>query len=940
MFWESSQYDSRMSVFNPPELFRRLRHGRTLITGNSRLARVLADRYARWRGAAGDLQWPRAPILSWNAWLDGLWRDAALAGVPGADRAIPGTQQALDLWSQVLRRSDLAAGLLRPQALAEQLMRSRQLAVEWGLDVAHPAWRASGNENHAAFAHWNRAFEATCRERGWLPAEDRAAVLSRAIAAGDFSVDAAVDLLGFDELSPQQQALFDALAQAGGSVERLETEPAAGDAVLWRAASRHEELDRMARWVRLRLERDPAATIAIVASDLGESRAAIERHLQRIVAPAGMPPQTAGLAWNVSLGDPLDRASPVASAFDLLALLRERVDIQTVGRVLRSPWIRGGVGERGPRSHLERFLRDTYPRQLALDELAWQARAIRRHARDGSELPPEAHRPRPWNAPVLADIVAELQRFERGSRGERRPSAWAEGFERLLVRAGWPRTPDADPGTEAPRSEHDAAWQAWQSWQDALRELASLDATGGPIGRDEAVTQLRRICRARVFQPRSAPARVQVLGLYEVAGLRFDHLWVTGLNGANWPPSARPDPFIPGVLQDAAGLPHASPQRELEVARRVTRRLLDTAGETVFAYPGQLDGEPVAPSPLLTELPAATAEDLEGWAEPDWQGLMANARGAVLEPLAMPGPLQGGTARGGSSILKHQALCPFRAFASNRLGAEGLETPVDGISPMLHGSLLHRVLEGFWRETRSRSELHTLTRGARRARLREHIERVLADERGLRFRPQFRDVEARRLLRLADNMLELELERPDFEVVDFEREVLYEIGGQTVRLYVDRVDRLATGDLAIIDYKTGRVDPSKWFGDRPEDPQLPLYAVSAGETPYAVVFAVIRDDECLFRGVVRGADAFPGLPPKRSASNAELVDAGEDMPATVAAWREVLHRLMAAFLAGETAVDPKNGRSTCNGSWCELQPLCRVGELERLQADGAGELVP
>ena len=113
-------------------------------------------------------------------------------------------------------------------------------------------------------------------------------------------------------------------------------------------------------------------------------------------------------------------------------------------------------------------------------------------------------------------------------------------------------------------------------------------------------------------------------------------------------------------------------------------------------------------------------------------------------------------------------------------------------------------------------------------------------------------MEARRLLRLAQDALDLELERSAFEVVDFEREVLHEIGGQTIRLYIDRVDRLSDGGLAIIDYKTGKVDPARWFGDRPEDPQLPLYAVSAGEIPFAVVFAVIRGDECLFRGVVRG----------------------------------------------------------------------------------------
>jgi len=929
-----------MTVFKPAELFQRLRDGHLLVTGNSRLARVLADRYDGWRAAAGDRQWPRAPILPWSAWLERLWQDAALAGVAGTERAVPGDQQALSLWADVLERSALAAGLLRPRALARQVRDSRRLAIEWGLNPEHPAWRGAENENHAAFAQWNRAFEASCRELGWLPAEDRAGVLARAAATGQLAAKSPLDLLGFDELSPAQQGLLDALERNGTPVTRVELTPAAGAAALWQATDRRAELDRLARWVRQRLEQRPEATIAIVAPDLAESRAAIERQLQRILAPADTPPHRAERAWNISMGESLSRVPAIAGAFDLLALLNERIDIQTVGRVLRSPWIGGGVSERGPRAHLERFLRDTYPRQLKLDEVAYQARAVRRHARDGSELPPEEQRPRPWHAPLFAGLAETLQRFEREHRKPLPPSAWAEAFERLLKRAGWPRTPAAAADGERPTGEHDAVWQAWQAWQDALRALASLDATGGPVSRDAALSHLRQICRERIFQARSAPARVQLLGLYEVAGLRFDHLWVTGLHGGNWPGPAQPDPFIPGALQAAAGLPHSSPRRELEVARTVTRRLLETAAETVFSYPGQLGGEPLLASPLLRELPAADDAALAGWDAPDWPDLMSRARGTRLDPLVMPGPLHGPTARGGSSILKHQALCPFRAFASNRLAAEGLETPADGISPMLHGSLLHRVLEAFWRETRSQAALRALDPDERRRRLAAHIARVLAAERGLRFRPQFRDVEARRLLRLAQDALDRELERAPFAAAEFEREVRHEIGGQTIRLFIDRVDRLADGGLAIIDYKTGQVDPAKWFGDRPEDPQLPLYALSAETTPAAVVFAVIRDDECAFRGVVRADGLFPGLPPRRSRTTEVLVAAGADMPATVAGWRDVLHGLMAAFLAGQAGVDPKDGRKTCSGSWCELASLCRIDELERLQADGVAEPQP
>ena len=156
-------------------------------------------------------------------------------------------------------------------------------------------------------------------------------------------------------------------------------------------------------------------------------------------------------------------------------------------------------------------------------------------------------------------------------------------------------------------------WQAFQHWQDALRDLASLDAVSGPLPFNTALARLGRICAEAVFQPRTPPANIQVLGLYEVVGLRFDHLWVLGLHNDNWPPPARSNPFIPLALQIAGGLPHSGPQRELEVARTVTARLLETAPDTVFSYPGIVDGEDTLPSPLLTAAGVEAVADVPAW---------------------------------------------------------------------------------------------------------------------------------------------------------------------------------------------------------------------------------------------------------------------------------------------------------------------------------------
>ena len=426
-------------------------------------------------------------------------------------------------------------------------------------------------------------------------------------------------------------------------------------------------------------------------------------------------------------------------------------------------------------------------------------------------------------------------------------------------------------------------------------------------------------------------APIQILGLYEVNGLRFDYLWVVGLHNDNWPTSAKPNPFIPGRLQRAAGLPNSSPQRELEVARVITQRLLRTANNTVFSYPGLVDGEEVSPSPLLKAAVPVENSELQIWQGKTWLNVVADADKPVIDELVMPDTMSHGTARGGSSILKNQALCPFRAFASNRLGAEELEIPADGISPSLHGSLLHSVLEHFWKETLTQEALVALSEVELAERVHKHVDAVVADEYGLNQRPAFRVVEADRIFRLVMDYIVLDKTREPFEVVGFEREVLPDIQGQTIRLIVDRIDRLPSGDEVIIDYKTGKVDPKKWFGDRPEDPQMPLYAITATRTPSGLAFAVIRDDGCSYKGVATKGGLLPGLPVRDGVYTRDLAAAGEDMPLAIANWRAVIHRLMSEFLAGNATIDPKFGLNTCEATYCKLQSLCRVGEMVQRQ---------
>lgn len=926
------------------ELFLRLQSGHLLITGNSRLTRVVAGKYNQWRIEKGDQQWRSPRLMSWAQWLDECWETVGLQGVEGFDKAVPNQRQLTSLWENAIQNGSVSHNLLHPESLASQLRDTRKLIREWCINPGDQAWFGDDNENHSAFHMWNKAFESTCQQGNWIAPEDRAPLLGRAVEAGKLPFDAPLDFLGFDEFNPQQLELLDAIQVQGAQLCALTITARSGQAGLWKGTDSNSELQTMARWVRHQFETNPEDSIAVVVPDLQSRRQEVERHLLEILAP-GETGVSSNPPWNISMGTPLARIPMIETAFDLFKLLDDRFEITDVSRILSSPWIRGATQERNSRALLEKCLRDKHPRQITLSDVRYRSGEIKDKDRYGNPLPENQHAPQSWNCPGFSNILQQMQKFSRAHQAKLPASSWAEVFDRLLSATGWPFSkPEPNGNGQAAETtasktgdlaDHQSSdWQTLQAWRDALGELASLDATDSLFNRHAAIGQLKQICREMIFQPQSSDANIQVLGLYEVNGLRFDHLWVVGLYNDSWPASAKPNPFIPGRLQRDAGMPNSSPQRELDVARVITRRLFRTADNIIFSYPGKVDGEDVSASPLLNAATAIDDEALQVWQGQRWVDAVATGEPPSVDPLMMPGKMVYGTARGGSSILKNQALCPFRAFASNRLGAEGLEIPADGISPSLHGGLLHQVLEYFWIETISHAALVALSPDELATRVRRHVDAVVADEYGLKQRPAFCQVEADRIQRLVMDYLELEKTREPFEVIGFEQEFLPVIDGQEIRLIVDRIDQMEDGEKVIIDYKTGKVDPKKWFSQRPEDPQMPLYAITTQEAPAALAFAVIRDEKCEYKGIASATGLLPGLPVNDIKTNHDLVTAGNDMQLTIDNWRATLHRLMSEFIAGEAKIDPKSGINTCKQTYCQLQSLCRVGELvQRQQSD-------
>jgi probable DNA repair protein len=462
-----------------------------------------------------------------------------------------------------------------------------------------------------------------------------------------------------------------------------------------------------------------------------------------------------------------------------------------------------------------------------------------------------------------------------------------------------------------------AEFQTVERWHRLLSEFASLETVSAQMSRSEALSHLRRMAEQAIFQPETAAAPVQILGLLETAGLRFDHLWIAGLDDESWPAAPKPDPFLPLRLQRERGLPHASPERELAFAHMVTERLLSSAPDIVVSHAlRDEDDRELAASPLIRRVPEIGAAVFGEDAPPSYAELIR--RSSAMEALEdRRGPPLAGAAHqaGGTRIFQLQALCPFRAFAALRLGAEPLEQPVPGLSPADRGQLVHRALAHVWNELSTHARLVEASAQELAEVVRAGIERALAwlaERRDQDLPARFSAIEQRRLERLLLAWLENEKGRAPFAVVEVEGEHYADLGGIRVKVRVDRIDRLAEGGDVIIDYKTGRQTPAAWMGERPEEPQLPVYATAHAGPLAAILFGRVRTREIAFRGFAARAGLVPGAEER-------------DPEALIAEWRPVLERLGADFRAGAAEVDPKSLK-VCRT--CSLMPLCRIHEAE------------
>jgi ATP-dependent helicase/nuclease subunit B len=883
-----------------------LRRGATIVAASPRAARVMLLAFAEDQRAAGHTIWPSPAIRDWDSWLRDLWRDHAFA-TPSAPILLTSLQERT-LWARI-QRAD-AAPVVSAESLALLTMDAWSLLSAYNAHAARrQSWSAIDDPTDAErFRTWAAEFQRECSRHAWLSASQLESTLTPLVASGaSLNLPPEILTVGFDRTTPAQRDLLAVLESRGILVSDLRPEPSFPPCQAHRSwiAANHlrDEIAACAAWARNLLLHNPNARIGVIVPAIATARGDIDRTFRRILMPASenilepSPPPP----WEFSLGQPLADSPAIRAALLLLRWIAEPLHEDEISWLVLSGFVADTVTNHFALAH-----HDARQRRAGL---ITPHRSLAGYA-DSLSASAALH-------PLRTRLHAVLRVVDTNKvlNANRQPSAVTDLVSLFLDHAAWP----------GPRSADSTQFQALQRWQRLLDEMALLDFDGTQYAWSDFVRLLDHHARDTIFSPESHDAPIQILGPFESSGQQFDAVWFLSTDDRSWPRRGRLHPLLPPAVQRQFSMLHAAQDDDWNLAHIVTSRILNSAPRIVFSYAQRDKDAELRPSPLIASLFATDApQSATSLITADAAPMLA--REEIPDNNSAP-PWPHEKNAGGAEVLKRQAACPFQAFANKRLSARALEKNEWGLSPADKGKLLHAVLQRLFSvSVRSRDDLVTVIAANRlNDVLDPHIDAALAELPGLDPSDPWQRAclaaEKRRLRARLGQWLRIEADRQPFTVEACEHKLEdVHVGNLRLNLRADRIDLLADGTRLLLDYKTGTISPALWEGDRPGDPQLPLYAAYGNvENLSGILFAQIKAKETGFEGRVRNAQSQ--LDSSLKSGSALVTDPYTD--AMRDNWASVLANLADEFLQGEAAVAPREPK-VCG--LCDYHSLCRIAE--------------
>ncbi|HTT43957.1 MAG TPA: PD-(D/E)XK nuclease family protein [Steroidobacteraceae bacterium] len=874
----------------PANLLAHLTEGGTLLVPTRARRRAVQLAYATAQLRQARTVWPSPQVLTVRAWVRQECEQRAAQDPQAWPRALSASEEWL-LWRQAATAAARGAVFFDEGLLARALQQAAALAADYGLALS----RAAAGTEAGLLYEAQRFLSARCAE---LNAADHPALLERLTQAPRGSTPLPL-LAGFTSIPPRLAAL------TGGECARPVPAPARSPQ-LRQPTDAAAELEAIAAWCHARLAACADARLLVLLPGPPGRRARLATLIRGALRPQELLAANPAGACVLEEGGEAIAAQPlIAQALTSLALLSGATfEADALRQWLLAPyWERPAAAERAA---LALHLSESAVSALNLRELQGLLQLL----------------PAPLAATgraLDAQLRAALLRL--GAQQRLTPRRWCERFARALAALSWP-----NPSAAAPAAR--------LAWQELLESYAELEALSAVSAAPEALALLRELAQHTAAGAAGADAPVTVSGALTDPVVHYDGIWLGSLSADVLPQPLMPDPFLALPAQLAAGIPQASEVGRSREAATLLAALKAATTDLQLSVPAREGDLALLPTPLVSEWPAPERPAGTLWlpARLARAGLTESVEDARAPPWNPLQPLPGGT-----RALTLQSACAFRAFAELRLGALDLPLAAPGVAMDQRGLLLHAALQTLWERLGAQRELLRLAPAALEGLIRECVaqaaQALLLAPRGRRRRrtharthpaqldflaglPAPLERECRRAVRLIGALCALERTRGDFTVLATEAPRELALGGGRLRMRLDRIDETAAGQV-ILDYKSGRAGTPDWYGEHPTHPQLLAYLAALGDEVVALATVNVTAREVRFCGVAAAAQVLPRL----EVLGAQADGARPSWAEQRRAWRELLERLIRAFLAGEAAVEPAPG--ACD--YCHLGALCRIG---------------
>ncbi len=898
-----------MNSLSESEALQLLEGKALMVTVNQRLSRYLTNRFNQQQVDAGKTVWETPDILPYTAWLGRIYDNAHYLvdkDVSGELRIRLSPVQERYVWEQVINESESANVLLRIPETAKATAQAWEMCKQW-----HLSWHELSQappEDTLAFLEWANSFDRKCRDHGWQDMAGLPDTVIQLFNSNSIPVPGQLILAGFDELSPQQISLIKALEALGCQVFLLAESDVPSEAQRCELADTAAEITAAAQWAKARLEDNFSDRIGIIVQDLNVLRSSLVRVFEDVFHPSMVLSSqvTQKRAYNISLGQSLNEYPVVSAALMILNFASRSLFVDEYSLLLRSPFLGGADSETSKRAMLDARIRENGEVQLTISEMV----DFLKFYKDSDQHPGVF-------CPELNRHLKKIKKAIREIPKKQLPSGWVRGFINLLDAMGWKH------GRKLSSEE----FQTVNAWHEALQVFSSYDAISDELDIHAAISLLTQTINAKIFQPETDDVPVQIMGMLEAVGERFDHAWIMGLDAESWPSAARPNPFLPVGVQKKYNAPHASPERELDYARKLTRRLLTSADHVRVSSPLKDGDTALFPSPFISHLEqVAINPGEENW----WAQMLNVADFETIKDQSGPAADAKSHISGGTGLLKAQAACPFSAFAAHRLQAKTLEKPESGLNARDRGSLVHNALELFWEDVKNLDALKNMSEENLSGVASHAVNRAvsaMAKNNPRTFTKMFMALEKERLHLLVLEFLTVDAQRTSFTVIGREEKLECTIADIKLRTYADRIDRLDDGRLVIVDYKTGEPKVVDWFTERIAEPQLPLYSVVVDKEVAGVVFGQVKKGKVKYLGVTADDQIVPGA--KEPGSKKGPMENFDSLDEVIELWKGKIEFLADEVRQGIASVSPVSIHKSCQ--YCDFAPLCRIGEIDFLK---------